>query len=189
MPRLVPPEPEWKKEKLQFQEKIQSQKLKIQKLPANITFVEQVEQAVRDQGVYDRPRLTKADKENNIRSLNRKMENRLYFIIKTPSTPHWQFPALQHQKGESLRQTVERATQSHVPNFGVYFLSNAPDVHCDFPEKGHTRRLFLYRSYHLKGKPTLGEGAVDYAWETKSELKEYLDPVLYESVKDVLQDH
>jgi len=189
MPRLVPAEPEWKKEKHEFQEKIQNQKLKILKLQPNITFVDQVEQAVQAQGVYDRPRLTKADKENNIRSLFRKMENRLYFILKKKNEEHWQFPHLQHQTGETLRQTVERANQSHVPNFGVYILSNAPDVHCDFLENGHTRRLFLYRSYHLKGKPTLGEDAVDYAWVTKSELKGYLNPVLYGSVKDLLLDH
>mmetsp|Transcript_28739 Transcript_28739/g.39770 ORF Transcript_28739/g.39770 Transcript_28739/m.39770 type:complete len:145 (+) Transcript_28739:411-845(+) len=48
--------------------------------------------------------------------------------------------------------------------------------------------LFFYRCYHVEGKPVLGEGVKDFAWVTKKELKDFLEPEVYESLERMLVD-
>jgi len=51
------------------------------------------------------PRVTQADKDNDIRSLNRKLDQMLYLIVKKRLPKHshtWQMPQGGHEEGESL---------------------------------------------------------------------------------------
>ena len=51
------------------------------------------------------PRVTQADKDNDIRSLNRKLDQMLYLIVKKQQPKHahnWQMPQGGHEEGESL---------------------------------------------------------------------------------------
>eukprot|EP00008_Paramoeba_atlantica_P013794 CAMPEP_0201496900 /NCGR_PEP_ID=MMETSP0151_2-20130828/62445_1 /ASSEMBLY_ACC=CAM_ASM_000257 /TAXON_ID=200890 /ORGANISM="Paramoeba atlantica, Strain 621/1 / CCAP 1560/9" /LENGTH=186 /DNA_ID=CAMNT_0047887071 /DNA_START=201 /DNA_END=761 /DNA_ORIENTATION=- len=185
MPRLTQRPPEWKDEKLAFQKRIQEEKLKLKGLKPIQTVTEVIDDLFESEGVYKRPRLTKADKENNTRSINRKMENRLYFIVKKDK---WEFPTLEWNSGETLRQTAERSNELHFPEFSIYVLSNSPDAHHDSPKNEKIQRTFFYRCYHVEGKPVLGEGVKDFAWVTKKELKDFLEPEVYESLERMLVD-
>mmetsp|Transcript_28739 Transcript_28739/g.39769 ORF Transcript_28739/g.39769 Transcript_28739/m.39769 type:complete len:226 (+) Transcript_28739:122-799(+) len=140
MPRLTQRPPEWKDEKLAFQKRIQEEKLKLKGLKPIQTVTEVIDDLFESEGVYKRPRLTKADKENNTRSINRKMENRLYFIVKKDK---WEFPTLEWNSGETLRQTAERSNELHFPEFSIYVLSNSPDAHHDSPKNEKIQRTFF----------------------------------------------
>ena len=158
IPRLITVPPEWKKEKKEFQERVAKQKLQSKKLKPIKGFMEAIDELFAENGVYKRSRVTKADKEKNYKSLHRKMDRRLYFVVKVKSDSsvalptanntkntkntnksstkptkeegyQWTFPTVRWQPGEKLRETCERAHQSLTPKFDLYFLSNAPDAH------------------------------------------------------------
>ena len=189
MPRVARKEPSWKDEKAEFQKRVEAQKMKILGFKPVVSTVQAVQDAIVSNGVYNRTMLTKADKENNRRSLHRKMDSRLFYIVKKANTPfEWQFPYVEWQTGENLRATAERASQVHVPQFSVYYISNSPDAHHDFSAEKKINRIFFYRGYHVSGKPSVGEDVIDYAWVTKDELVEYLQPAFYDSVKNILQE-
>eukprot|EP00009_Paramoeba_aestuarina_P000433 CAMPEP_0201514476 /NCGR_PEP_ID=MMETSP0161_2-20130828/6311_1 /ASSEMBLY_ACC=CAM_ASM_000251 /TAXON_ID=180227 /ORGANISM="Neoparamoeba aestuarina, Strain SoJaBio B1-5/56/2" /LENGTH=296 /DNA_ID=CAMNT_0047911039 /DNA_START=42 /DNA_END=932 /DNA_ORIENTATION=- len=157
IPRLIPVPPEWKQEKKEFQDRVAAQKLQAKKLKPIKGFMEVIDDLFAENGVYTRSRVTKADKEKNYKSLHRKMDRRLYFVVKVkrdssialPSATktktnsknkkstkptkeegyQWTFPSVRWESGEKLRETCERAHQSLTPKFDLYFLSNAPDAH------------------------------------------------------------
>jgi hypothetical protein len=185
LPRIAPKEPGWVEEKNKFQQRVEAQKLKTLKLQPIKTIIEHMDDAIENQGVDKRSRLTKS--ETNLQSLNRKMDKSLYFIIRKPNTSfEWQFPHIAYQQGETLRQTAERANITHTPQFSLYILSNSPDIHYDINTNNLTNRIFLYRTYHMHGKPILGDGVTDFAWVTKEELPKYFQPQLFHSIKDIL---
>jgi large subunit ribosomal protein L46 len=49
------------------------------------------------------PRITAADKSDDRKSLMRKLDRRLYLIVKTPKNV-WQFPQVEHKAGETMMQ-------------------------------------------------------------------------------------
>jgi hypothetical protein len=189
LPRVARKAPSWKEEKAEFQTRVENQKMKILGFKPTVSVIDAVEEAIAWNGVYNRTSLTKADKENNRRSLHRKMDSRLFYIVKKANTLfEWQFPFVEWKAGEKLRDTAERSSLVHVPQFSVYYLSNSPDAHHDFSGDKKIHRIFLYRGYHVNGKPSVGDEVIDYAWVTKDELAEYLEPAFYNSVKNILQD-
>ena len=188
-------EPEWKREKEMFQERVEKQRDKLRGVKNRQPTIPEIMMKVCEwKGVWNRPRITKADKEGNMRSLNRKMENRLYLIVKRKPIARaegpWEFvPASQWKEGETLRDTVERSAQEKLPNCRVWVVSNAPDVHyqnvCD---NGELQDMFYFRSYLVEGKVKLSDEFEDYAWVTKREMARYMEPELYAKVKDLLVD-
>ena len=216
VPRLTPLPLEWKKEKKEFQERVQAQKLKTKKLKPIKGFMEVIDDLFTENGVHERSRMTRADKERNYKSLHRKMDRRLYFVVKVKrdasialppsSTPtkylksknptkpmkeegyQWTFPTVRWQEGERLRDTCERAHTELTPKFDLYFLSNAPDAHVANTNEGKVKKFFYYRGYHLEGTPDLAGEAVEYAWLTKEELKEVVDEEVYAGVGGTLRD-
>ena len=51
-------------------------------------------------------RITKHDLENNRKSLLRKYENRLYFIVKNVNTGLWEFPTAERCDPDTMRVVV-----------------------------------------------------------------------------------
>jgi len=128
------------------------------------------------------PKLTEADKSQDIKSLQRKLSSRLFLLIKQDGTgDRWLFPQGVCEEGETLRQSAERVLKQHCgTDLKARFLSNAP---CGFYQYGYPKsyrdkeghsdgaKVFFYKAELVGGdvKSKL------YQWRTKSELLSIVD--------------
>mmetsp|Transcript_31378 Transcript_31378/g.102337 ORF Transcript_31378/g.102337 Transcript_31378/m.102337 type:complete len:194 (+) Transcript_31378:29-610(+) len=144
--------------------------------------------------------------EEDVRSLNRKLDTFLFLVVKG-SDGRWRFPEAPHQDGETMRNTAERALHETVGDALVtYTIGNAPMAHFRRAEAGTASAtegedgdtgaggsggdaegtLFHYKMSLLEAEGDLRRGgsAEDFAWLTKEEIvqDEYLG-----DQKDLLQ--
>lgn len=148
-------------------------------------------------------RITKADKENDTKSLRRALEEKLYFIVKKNRSDHsWQFPhaplptELTASETKSLRDFAHTGITSAAGNeLNVHVTGNAPVGFYSYPFAADTQKslqtygakLFFYRAAYIKGSVQTHQRYVDHAWVTKSELKNYIsDPELYNYLQGIL---
>lgn len=133
------------------------------------------------------PRITDADRTNDIRSLQRALDKRLYLIVNGQpensefQQPRWHFPEKIYENEETMRQCAEKALAGNVgTSMETYFVGNAPCGHLSTPSQPNSVRFF-FRSQFLVGNVTLSNRRLeDYAWVTKEELVNYVDPQEYE---------
>jgi hypothetical protein len=83
----------------------------------------------------------------------------------------------------------------------VWFVGNAPVAHCRLPSNnasgavnsnteklsGADQKVFFMKSQIFSGQVHPPRG-VEFAWLTKQELADYMDPKYYQSVKDCLTE-
>lgn len=147
-------------------------------------------------------RITKADKENDRKSLRRALAEKLYLVVKKNRADHaWQFPhaplptdvtnetkMLRDFAGEGIATAAGTGLHAHVSG-------NAPCGFFAYPFTAETQKsldtygakLFFYRAHYIKGTVQPHKRYVDHAWVTKSELKEYIsDPELYNYLDGIL---
>lgn len=152
------------------------------------------------------PIITEADKSNDIRSEERALRERLYFLVKRSATSsHYQFPqSLVTSPNTTMRAYAELALQStfkHPCPITVHFFSNAPSSHLAHVYGHSTQqksgyygvKVFFYRAVLLSGSVSstktcseLLSSAVDYAWARDSELPDMLSAETYEAVTPLL---
>lgn len=85
----------------------------------------------------------------------------------------WQFPQAEHQEGETMRQTAERALQETIQEGPqTYFVGNLPIGHV--ADSGY--KAFFHKAQLIKGEAALKQDgkAYDFAWVAKDELPEYI---------------
>uniref|UniRef100_A0A6B2LFP4 Large ribosomal subunit protein mL46 n=1 Tax=Arcella intermedia TaxID=1963864 RepID=A0A6B2LFP4_9EUKA len=143
--------------------------------------------------VESRPRITEADKMNDIKSLYRKLDSKLFLIVKKKNENFWQFPEEDLLDKETLRQGAERALKENCnteTTLETYFVGNGPVTFHSFPFSKNlqtklntygAKTFFLY-GYFLNGKVSLSPKVVDFAWVTRNDLKQYLEPAYFEEV-------
>jgi len=147
-------------------------------------------------------RITKADKENDRKSLRRKLDEQLFFIVKKNRSDHaWQFPQvpLPMDVTNETKQLRDFASEGALAASGstaqIYMVGNAPAGFYSYPFPSPTQKsldtygakLFFYRGYYVQGHISRPSRYVDHAWVTKSELKEYIqDPELYTYLGGIL---
>lgn len=131
------------------------------------------------------PRITAADKANDRKSLRRKLDRKLFLIVKKDNV--WQFPDTDIQQGstDTVRGAAERALAiTFAPSLSRYFVGNAPIGVDTFPlapeaqQKRNTYgdKIFYTYAYYLKGAVTVKDASVsEHLWVTKDELSEYFD--------------
>lgn len=152
---------------------------------------------------------TPADHNDDRRSLNRKLDDRLFLILKKDRDSHqWHFPQMCHvdppEDEENppedeefhfkpgLRETAEKAmARSAGDKMQGYYYSHAPQgfYFYRYPEPRNGSigaKVFFYRVRYLKGTPKPANGCVDYAWVTRDELKDYFDPDTFEFVRQMI---
>jgi hypothetical protein len=151
----------------------------------------------------DPPRRTQADHDDNRRSLNRKLDERLFLIFKRDREKHtWQFPKKVHADADpkdyigkfypGLRETGEDGVTAYAgPNLKGFYYSHAPQgfYYYKYPTpQGNSfgAKVFFYRVRYLKGPVKLGKGITDFAWVSRSELEEYLDPATFKFVRQMV---
>lgn len=85
----------------------------------------------------------------------------------------WQFPQTEHSKGETMRQTAERALQETIQEGPqTYFVGNAPMGHVDHS----SGKAFYHKVQLIKGQTALKQtaSAVEYVWVSKQEIPQYI---------------
>ncbi|KAI9316382.1 39S mitochondrial ribosomal protein L46-domain-containing protein [Dichotomocladium elegans] len=139
-------------------------------------------------------RITKADEEKNIKSLDRALQRTLYLVVHKPdASPAWQFPQGQIDSSEYLHEAAERQLKEDCgSDMDVWFVGRQPVSHFkeaasrDSGETGSKTFFMKARVYAGQVKP--GKGVSDYAWLTREELADYLAPEYYNAIKESLSD-
>lgn len=138
-------------------------------------------------------RVTEADRKNDIKSTNRKLEETLILLVeqKLGNNNHMLLPQGKRQDGETMRQTAERVVKENCgDDIEVMFYGNAP---CGFykwkypsDQRGDAvgGKLFFFRSAYKKGR--IDEKQAKYEWLDKTELKGKLNNQYASSVSQFL---
>jgi large subunit ribosomal protein L46 len=164
---------------------------------------EEIAAAAREEAVVRvGDRITKADREDNRRSLRRKLDANLYLLVKKNRQDHtWQFPQipmpldLSNEKKQLRQIATDGLTLSTGNNAHIYMVGNAPAGFYSYPFPSATQKsldtfgakVFFYRGYYIKGDINLPARYTDHAWVTKEELKDYIqDAELYNYLDGIL---
>ncbi|XP_046560193.1 39S ribosomal protein L46, mitochondrial-like isoform X1 [Haliotis rubra] len=142
-------------------------------------------------------RLTDADKSGDKKSTDRKLTEKLVLLVKQKvgDKPLWVFPQGSWSEGESLRETAERVLGVRCgEELSAQFVGNAPcGVHQyvfrSSPETETGVKLFFFKAAYKTGSVNVDEDSTeDFLWVTKRELRDYLHPSYYSSVKSFILD-
>lgn len=141
------------------------------------------------------PRKTAADSKNDIKSLNRKLDETLILIAKQllGKDQVTCLPQGKWVEGETLRQTAERTLKEIAGNeIRVQFYGNAP---CGFykykypkdEKKGSVgAKVFFFRAVvRNENKKNLDE-KLSFEWRTKEELRKVLKDPYYKSISQFM---
>lgn len=122
-------------------------------------------------------RTTPADEKNDVKSLDRKLDQSLVLLIKKQlgKDLHWIFPQDIRQEGETMRQTAERVLkESCGDQLKTIFLGNAP---CGFYKYKYPKdirkssesvgaKIFFFKAQFVSGDVK----CKDYKWLSQNEL-------------------
>ncbi|CAG5123157.1 unnamed protein product, partial [Candidula unifasciata] len=124
------------------------------------------------------PRETEADRTNNQRTVDRKLDSPLYLLVKQKieGNDHWVLPQAVFQQGETLRQ--ERALSTLCGEVKTTFLGNAPCAVAKFDPKEKVDdskiKLFFFQAWYRGGEITPNKTeAKDFLWVTRKELSNF----------------
>ncbi|KAL7626916.1 hypothetical protein AAE478_003690 [Parahypoxylon ruwenzoriense] len=144
-------------------------------------------------------RITEADKKNDIRRLDRKLDRTLYLIVQG-SDGKWQFPSDDVPTDEHLHETAARVLKSAAGvNMNTWIVGRVPVAHIvtqpEFNEdtslKQRGEKTFFLKGRILAGQADLKKnefGLEDFNWLTKEELKEKLPKEYFHSVRNMMAD-
>lgn len=136
--------------------------------------------------VVPNSRITEADKNGDLTSLERKLSRTLYLTINT--NDKWILPNFSEQTSEKLKPLHKLAEEGLFKIGGNkinYFnVSNKP---CHLYNNTDKKEFFI-KSYILSGKFEPQESSMKYMWLTKDELSSYLNEDYYKNIKHLLND-
>jgi large subunit ribosomal protein L46 len=138
-------------------------------------------------------RETEDDKNNNTKSLNRKLDESLMLMVEEniDNKKIMLLPQLKWNEGETLRQTAERIVQEKMgPELKVHFYGNAP---CGFYKYKYNAadkkeavgaKIFFYRASYKSGE--VSNKKTKFEWINEEELKSKVRASYYQSVSQFL---
>ncbi|KAI1769249.1 39S mitochondrial ribosomal protein L46-domain-containing protein [Hypoxylon sp. FL1150] len=144
-------------------------------------------------------RITEADKTNDIRRLDRKLDRTLYLVVQG-SDGKWQFPSEDVPTNEHLHETATRVLESAAGvNMNTWIVGRVPVAHLvtqpEFNEdtslKQRGEKVFFLKGRIMAGQADLKGnklGLQDFNWLTKEELKEKLSEDYFHSVRNMMAD-
>ena len=146
-----------------------------------------------------RPRITEHDIENEYHSLNRCLDLRLYLLTKLKDKDYWEFPWSLRQFDETLLETAHRALSQRIgPYLHYTTITDEPFGHKQYEYDQEQKKeygklggqLFFQKGYYVSGngkqEHVNNDIVDDFGWFTKEQLAEKVNPVLWESLKDLL---
>lgn len=114
------------------------------------------------------------------------------------SKQHWQFPQGLRNFDETIHETAERQAERFGSSLKHYMLGARPITHFqhDFKSGKNGKegkkgvKVFLHRSQFLAGDIDLSssnnDDIAEYAWVNKHQMQEYLEPSVYEEIRELL---
>ncbi|KAL8587149.1 hypothetical protein ACOMHN_026117 [Nucella lapillus] len=141
------------------------------------------------------PRITEDDKTDNVRSLDRKLDQSLFLLVKQTlgDKGHWVFPQGPRLDGESMRQAAERVLQSHCGDGATaQFVGNAPCgfYQYTFPQAanmGTGAKVFFFKVWYREGDMAPTDPSItDYMWVTQDQLPQFCSKAYLKSAKEFL---
>lgn len=145
------------------------------------------------------PRITDADRNNDVRSLERALPERLYFLIKPERSTVYRFPqAIADDDNVPLWRFAERAFKAVTdPSLrpDIHYIAPRPCCHLEhvYPVSYQQKydvygvKIFFYRAVLLIDQ-TLDSvrNASDFRWARECELEELVGPEYYKAIKPAL---
>jgi hypothetical protein len=120
-------------------------------------------------------------------TLNRKLAEYLFLIVREAQTGKWTVPSISRHPSESLRMTLDRAVATQHPRLSTFCFSNCPQgVVKNYAGTGEP--LYVFATTYLSGRPSIEDmaGHDDHAWVSRSELAEYeFVPDAFELLRDI----
>ncbi|KAL7271782.1 hypothetical protein RUND412_005433 [Rhizina undulata] len=144
------------------------------------------------------PRISKADLENDTRSLDRKMSRTLYLLVKRNKGP-WFFPESRLVGTENLHQAAERTLREAAGvNMNTWFVGHVPIGHyvTKYPENFKDEDYVGQKFFFMKARIMVGQadlkgnlqGLEDFQWLTKEEIEKVVARKYFHAVKNMLVD-
>ena len=141
------------------------------------------------------PRETEHDHSGNVKTLDRRLKQRLYLTVQSQAEgnlngPRWTLPSVIPRNDETLLEAARRAVATVVgESLTLYCPGNAPmavnlrtytkNMPGDFTENYFGEKIFYYRVQYDQGDLDEGvfekSGMNDYAWLTKDEIVERME--------------
>lgn len=138
-------------------------------------------------------RETEDDKTNNLKSLNRKLDDTLMLLCtqNVGKDNLFLLPQALWKEGETLRQTAERIVQDKCgPELKVHFYGHAPCGFYKYRYKPSEKteavgiKTFFYRAVYKSGEVTDKNAKIE--WVNEDELKSKVRGSYYQSVSQFL---
>ena len=147
-------------------------------------------------------RETQADIDNDRRSMNRKLNDSCFLIVKRNRGDElhpWQFPqgkiVPDKDQGVNARNAAERVIDRAVGKTKRWFVSNAPIGYISYAypaavqdaRKEYGAKVYFYRAQFCAGSVKLETRLyTDYAWVGRDEVGEYFDEDTAEYLQSLL---
>uniref|UniRef100_A0A1B6DCR1 Large ribosomal subunit protein mL46 n=1 Tax=Clastoptera arizonana TaxID=38151 RepID=A0A1B6DCR1_9HEMI len=146
-------------------------------------------------------RKTEADYKNDLKSVNRVLDQSLLLLIKQKigNKMYWTLPQGINLEGETMRQTAERVLKECCGgSLNAKFLGNAP---CGFYKYKYPKKcskddsiigakIFFFKAQLISGVPEFSnQQKIEYQWATRSELNTMLQKDYKRSVSLFLVDN
>ncbi|XP_014673023.1 PREDICTED: 39S ribosomal protein L46, mitochondrial-like isoform X2 [Priapulus caudatus] len=143
------------------------------------------------------PRTTEADNTNNRRSLKRKLDRKLFLVVKQKlgKNEEWVFPMGANKDGQSLRETAVATLSSTCgEDVKAQVNGNAPVGFYKYklPSGSATTdgyfgaKIFFYQAQFLGGVPKNGNGIVDHLWLTQEEMAQLLNRKYFSAISNFI---
>ncbi|KAG5673125.1 hypothetical protein PVAND_003199 [Polypedilum vanderplanki] len=135
------------------------------------------------------PRITEDDKKNNLKSLNRKLDDALMLLVdeKIGNDSRLLLPQGKWLEGETLRQTAERIVREKFgTDLKVQFYGSAPVGFYKFKYTSSQNesvggKVFFFRAIYKSGN--IPDSKLKYEWLSGEELKGKVRDSYYKSVE------
>ncbi|SBS85203.1 mitochondrial ribosomal protein L46 precursor, putative [Plasmodium ovale curtisi] len=133
----------------------------------------------------------------NYRNVKRKPNEFLYLIVKYRKTNKWMFPLIDFKKNMTIRQNLQFLCSEHLKCEIPFFVGYCP---CTFEKRKFKsplllneiigRKIFYYRAHYIHNDVNMDTSQnvdiCDYAWLSRSELKNFLSVNKYNVIKDAI---
>ncbi|XWW97072.1 hypothetical protein V2A60_005053 [Cordyceps javanica] len=144
------------------------------------------------------PRTTEADAQNNVRRLDRKLDQTLYLVVE--GKDGWGFPADVLTESENLHVAAQRVLQQAAGvNMNTWIVGRVPVAHlvdepslaADGAVQRKGRKTFFLRGRIMAGQANLEGnplGYTDFKWLTREELEKELPAAYFRGVRNMMSD-
>ena len=124
--------------------------------------------------------ITKADKFNDTTSLERKLRNTLYLLVRNKPSDQWKFPSFQVNSDQALHEVAESGLRDiGGSKINTWTVSRKP-VKVLENEKDRVFEFFI-KSRILTGEFVPKSKDIQFKWLTRDEIKDFMSKDYYDN--------